>query len=61
MNKNPKRNASGYVDYTAFYAIRAADREIAKKKRKPQMRNKGGKTKKNNKYFKETGGIIHEK
>ena len=34
MNKNPKRNASGYLDYTAFYAIRAADRETATKKKK---------------------------
>jgi hypothetical protein len=39
MNKKLTRNASGYVDYTAFHAIRAADREIKKAKQKSN-RNK---------------------
>jgi len=49
-NRNPRRNASGCVDLTAFYAIRAADREIKKKctarsgqkAHKPQAVCKGG-------------------
>jgi len=30
--KNPRFNASGCVDMTAFHAIRAADRELKKKR-----------------------------
>ena len=29
---NPRYNASGCADMTAFYAIRAADRELKKKR-----------------------------
>ena len=32
-NKNPIRNASGYMDLTAFYAIRNADRKYAKERK----------------------------
>jgi len=30
--RNPRYNASGCADMTAFYAIRAADRELKKKR-----------------------------
>lgn len=46
MNKNPRRNASGYMDMTAYQAIRAADKEIAKRdcaKRKHKNKKTGGK------------------
>ena len=33
-NKNLRRNASGYIDITAFYAIRSADRATARAKRR---------------------------
>ncbi|MCL1878035.1 MAG: DUF4406 domain-containing protein [Defluviitaleaceae bacterium] len=34
MNKNPTRNASGYRDFTAYHAIRTADRSVKKNNRK---------------------------
>jgi hypothetical protein len=37
-----KKNASGYIDMTAFYAIKAADREIERKRHKPRIRNNCG-------------------
>lgn len=39
INKNPMRNASGYPDYTAYHAIRNADRAGKKANRKPHCRN----------------------
>ena len=27
MSKDPRRNASGYIDLTAYYAIKAADKK----------------------------------
>ena len=61
-NRNPRLNSSGYMDMTAFYAIRAADREIRKKKRKPNKENKAPKiqVKQPITYIKENGGISHE-
>ena len=60
-NRNPRLNSSGYMDMTAFYAIRAADRETRKKKRKPnkvQKSNKQGRQPST--YIKENGGIFHD-
>jgi hypothetical protein len=38
MNTNPKRNGEGYMDLTAYYAIRAADSLSSKKKRTRRRR-----------------------
>jgi len=34
MNKDPRRNASGYIDLTAYYAIKAADKKNKAKRGK---------------------------
>ena len=61
-HRNPRLNSSGYMDMTAFYAIRSADREIKKKKRNTP---KGQKARKNQgsqplNHIENNGGIPHE-
>jgi len=33
MSNDLRRNASGYMDLTAYYAVKAADKKLANKKR----------------------------